>query len=226
MPSKNLCSHLLVVAHPDDETLFFGGLLQSLKDWHVVCVTDGNADGLGSQRQEQFFKAIKLLRVKKSEIYNFEDKFETRLNTYELVRKLSGLGKFKKVFTHSIVGEYGHPHHQDVSFATHQAFNKISPIYSVAYNCFPELKISLTKKQFELKTKILWDIYSGETKRLINYLPAHSQESFSKISYPEIESIYFCLSQNKPLDKKLVKAYKWFVPYLESGNANLNSRPF
>lgn len=226
MPSKKQCSHLLVVAHPDDEILFFGGLLQTLKDWHVICVTDGNADGFGSQRQEQFFRACKLLKVKRAEIYKFEDKFQTRLNTYELARKLAGLGKFKKIFTHSIVGEYGHRHHQDVSFATHQAFNKVSPIYSVAYNCFPELKISLTSKQFDMKTRILWDIYADETKRLINYLPAHSQENFLKVSYAEVESIYFCLSQNKPLDKKLVKAYTWLVPYLESGNANLPHRPF
>lgn len=225
MPSKKQCSHLLVVAHPDDETLFFAGLLQSLKDWHVVCVTDGHADGLGGQRQMEFLKACKALKVKTAEIFKLPDVFDSRLDILELTSRLKALGTFKKVFTHSIVGEYGHRHHQDVSFATHQAFAKRSPVFSLAYNCYPQLKISLTQKQFALKTRILWEIYGGETKRLINYLPAHSQENFIKLSMEEVDSIYLWLTERKPLSNA-IKAYRWLLPYLETGYANLETRPF
>ncbi len=226
MPSKTSARHLLVVAHPDDETLFFGGLIQSLKDWHVVSVTNGNADDLGPLRQSQFFSACRKLKVKKAQFLNFPDKFENRLDVNALKGVLTSLGNFKKVFTHSIVGEYGHPHHQDVSYAVHKAFDKISAVFSVAYNTYPEMKLLLTKKQFNLKGQILRDIYRDETKRFINFLPATSQENFVRLSMAEVEALYLWLSTGKPLSDKALQKYRWFMPYLELGTSNLKSRPF
>ena len=53
---------LVVTAHPDDETIFFGGLLQKKRNklpWHVVCAT---SDG-DPARKKQFTKACALLGV-------------------------------------------------------------------------------------------------------------------------------------------------------------------
>lgn len=45
---------LLVIAHPDDESMFFGPLLGALRatgaDTHVLCLSTGDADGLGATR--------------------------------------------------------------------------------------------------------------------------------------------------------------------------------
>ena len=83
---------LLVVAHPDDESIFFSGLLLNERKlpWKVICVTDGNADLAGSKRADQFKVACQLLKVK-SEQWNFPDKFEARLNTEKLMKKLTEL---------------------------------------------------------------------------------------------------------------------------------------
>jgi LmbE family N-acetylglucosaminyl deacetylase len=225
VPSKNTCSDLVVVAHPDDEALFFSGLLQTKKDWHVVCVTDGNADGLGSEREKQFFESCRKLKVKRAEIFNFPDVFDKHIDVEELIKRLKGLGPFKRIYTHSILGEYGHRHHQDVSYSVHHGFEK-STVYSVAYNAYPEIKIALTPAEFKKKTDILWNIYGGEIKRLIHLLPAHSYEAFCQVSLKEIDIIYHWLTQKKPLVTKDVKIYRWLIPYLESGGLSLQTRPF
>ena len=82
---------LLVVAHPDDESIFFAGAIQSLRDlpWHVICVTDGNADGRGAERAQEFATATKLLGVKKAEQWTYADKFPGRLPVNEVQKKPS-----------------------------------------------------------------------------------------------------------------------------------------
>lgn len=53
---------LLVVAHPDDETMFFGptivNLVKNNKSLVILCLTNGDADGLGQQREQEFSKVI------------------------------------------------------------------------------------------------------------------------------------------------------------------------
>ena len=44
---------IIIVAHPDDETLKFSSVLN---DALVVCVTDGNSLGRGCQRKREFNK--------------------------------------------------------------------------------------------------------------------------------------------------------------------------
>src|SRR5690349_14243249 len=101
---------LVVVAHPDDEALFFSGLVMSKKAyWHIVCVTDGNADGKGESRQTQFQRSCKALGAKHSTCLNLTDQFEVRLDQNRLINALQPFHQYKKVFTHSVLGEYGHP---------------------------------------------------------------------------------------------------------------------
>ncbi|MEK7355673.1 MAG: PIG-L family deacetylase, partial [Bdellovibrionota bacterium] len=124
------------MAQPDDETLFFGGLLQRRRTrrWTVVCVTDANADGQGKKRRKQFEKACRLLGVKKPLWWSFPDRYAERLPVVELIAKLRALPKPHTIYTHGIIGEYGHPHHQDVSYAVHLAFAEHPRVYASAYN--------------------------------------------------------------------------------------------
>jgi LmbE family N-acetylglucosaminyl deacetylase len=206
--------NLICVAHPDDETLFFAGLILSRRQnnlpWLVVCATsDGNED-----RHRQFNQACELLGVQNTQWWNFLDKYEQRLPIADLVAKLKSLPTPNEIFTHGIVGEYGHPHHQDVSFAVHLAFPAHPRLYSAAYNAFPEFEIHLFKEDFALKAKILTEVYGSETSRFLNILPATFVEGFFRMEFSEVEAIYDYLARDRELRLKDLKTQFWLKDYL------------
>ena len=211
--------NLLVVAHPDDESIFFSGLIQRIKKypWRVICLTDGNADGQGAKRKSDFIKACKVLNVADVEWWGYPDIYEKRLPVDEICDYLKSLPPPQQIFTHGPLGEYGHPHHQDTSFAVHMAFANEVPVYSVAYNTLPEIRIHLTPKEFNLKTKILSKIYGSETSRFLNLLPATSTEGYLRIDFKEVQALYDFVtskSKNKKLNTSKLRCYKWLSQYL------------
>lgn len=219
--------NLLIAAHPDDETIFFGGLLQVYrrKPWKVICVTDGNADGEGEKRKRDLFSACDKMRVKTCEMWDFQDRYEARLDVERLSERLR-LETPSEVFTHGILGEYGHPHHQDVSLAVHRAFPQGSPVYSVAYNCFAEKIFRIPQRAFQKKCEILAEVYFSETHRFARYLPAYNHEGFSRVQLEEVERVYAFLTGG-PLPKPAeLKTYGWFHPYLEEFRRQIKERPF
>ena len=63
---------LLIVAHPDDESLFAGSLLMTQNNWKVICVTCGYDD----IRKSEFKTAMKFANIKNFEIWEYEDIIE------------------------------------------------------------------------------------------------------------------------------------------------------
>ena len=65
---------LLVISHPDDESMFFGPTIQALRRagarTHILCLSNGDADGLGAVREKELESARKLLGVDSSEVVN------------------------------------------------------------------------------------------------------------------------------------------------------------
>lgn len=61
--------NILVIAHPDDESMFFVPTIRSLvrsgRTLWILCLTTGDYDGLGKQRQKEIHRAGKLLGVDK-----------------------------------------------------------------------------------------------------------------------------------------------------------------
>lgn len=221
-------SNLLIVAHPDDETIFFTGPLLQIRrnPWHVVCVTDGNADGRGQQRRQEFHNACKKLKVAKTEHWDFHDIFEERLDLNRLEQRLLNLPTPDLVYTHGVIGEYGHPHHQDVSYSVHKLFSKTAEVWSVAHNCFPEKVLKLTASQYALKTKILMQIYGKETQRFLHLLSATPVESFVRLNFKEVQMIYDYLCGRAPLDPRLLKAYRWLEANMPRQAEISRIRPF
>ncbi|CAA0827302.1 N-acetylglucosaminylphosphatidylinositol de-N-acetylase family protein [Striga hermonthica] len=58
---------LLVIAHPDDESMFFAPvinyLIQRGHNLHILCISTGNADGMGSIRKEELYLASAVLKI-------------------------------------------------------------------------------------------------------------------------------------------------------------------
>jgi LmbE family N-acetylglucosaminyl deacetylase len=218
---------LVCVAHPDDETIFFGGVIASKKyDWTAVCVTDANADGLGRERAKQFQAACRKLSVKESIFLQHPDIFDQRLDVIKLMNDLNQLGKFQQVYTHGPLGEYGHKHHQDVSFATYTVFAESAKMFSPAYNIYPHMKVPLDEETFQLKTEILRKIYAGESARTLSFLPATAAEGFSTLTLAEVNAIYSFLIGQGTLHKRQLHAYRWLADYIENRHFELKSRPF
>jgi LmbE family N-acetylglucosaminyl deacetylase len=220
--------NLVIVAHPDDESLFFAGaiLAQKKLPWHAICVTDGNADGHGQVRKHQFEKACKKLGIKKISSLNMPDRYTQRLDIKTIKVALESIETPNLVFTHGPVGEYGHPHHQDVSMAVHEFYNKKCEVIAVAHNCMPDKVFQLTTQQYKIKSEILSKIYFSETERFINFVPATPTESFAKFTLLEVQSLYQFFTENNMAALDKLKKYKWFKDYLTSLRTRIENRPF
>jgi LmbE family N-acetylglucosaminyl deacetylase len=208
---------LLVVAHPDDETIFFGGLLQRERSlpWKVICVTDGNFENRGEDRKKEFLAATKLLGVKQTEHWNFPDRFPDRLSVEEITAQLRDLEKPKEIYTHGPFGEYGHPHHQDVCLATHLAFPKLK-IFSPAWNCQADKVIKLSQTEYKKKTKAYEEIYFKETSRFLNMVPNTAVETFSHFTLAEVKTIVRFLRKEEELKPGTMKKFSWLEDQLPS----------
>lgn len=219
---------LLVVAHPDDETLFFSAALlqKSSIPFKVVCITNGNADGAGNARALQFKQACKKLKVKDSIQLDFPDIYEERLSIQKLIDYLKILPTPIEVYTHGIVGEYGHPHHQDVSFAVHKYYAKKVKIWVPAYNCNADKIMPLSAQDYAIKTKIYSQIYKGETMRFSQVIPNRNVDEFAQLSWSEVHEIYESIIEKRLPKKSKLKKYKWYYNYLVDKILTPDARPF
>lgn len=96
---------VLVVAHPDDESLWCGGLLARRDvDWTVICCSIPKAD---PERAYKFFLACEVLGAKARLLPYREDNGQFRLD-------LLDLRPFHVIVTHGRNGEYGHPQHKEL----------------------------------------------------------------------------------------------------------------
>ncbi|XP_068661503.1 uncharacterized protein [Aristolochia californica] len=121
---------LLVVAHPDDESMFFSPTILYLTSMghnvHVLCMSTGNADGKGSLREEELYKACEVLRVpfRQVKILNhpvLQDGFSNTWS-HQLLARVVGdeiaIHGIDLVITFDSYGVSGHPNHCDVYHGT------------------------------------------------------------------------------------------------------------
>jgi hypothetical protein len=118
---------LLLVAHPDDETIFAGGLMLARNEWewHVVCMTGVE------ERRAQFNRAMEAYRNCGVNIaYTRNHEFIDRAHLADRRLWLAALAKedcssWDIVLTHGARGEYGHHHHIWLNHIAHLLYENV-----------------------------------------------------------------------------------------------------
>ena len=71
---------LLITAHPDDESLFFAPTLVSLQSSNIdvffLCLSTGNADGLGKVRQQELIQSLNVLGIQDGKRWILDNRYE------------------------------------------------------------------------------------------------------------------------------------------------------
>lgn len=104
------CTKLMIVAHPDDETIFGGAeLAQHGLDYKVICLTNNS----NPTRKKEFNKVMEFFKVRSWEMWDWKDSLDSfdSLNVKNLERIVNSR-QWDKIVTHNPIGEYGHPQHK------------------------------------------------------------------------------------------------------------------
>lgn len=142
---------VMVVAHPDDESLWGGDALSDEKGWLVLCLT--NAD---NARAKKFNQAMDLFGVERK-IMAFPDKGMEAYSPSEesaIASELNGIinaTSIKKVVTHNPEGEYGHPAHKALSGIVLKTLKDTDKLHYFSFSKPGKENISPLKRQvFEI----------------------------------------------------------------------------
>ncbi|KNA24845.1 hypothetical protein SOVF_011980 isoform A [Spinacia oleracea] len=131
-PSKGDTLHkkaiLLVIAHPDDESMFFTPTINYLTsrghNVHILCLSTGNADGLGNIRKDELYKACAMLKVPLKQVVildhpELQDGFGKVWNLTviaKIVKDSIRSRGINTIITFDRYGVSGHCNHRDVYF--------------------------------------------------------------------------------------------------------------
>ena len=108
------CSKLMIVAHPDDESIFGGHNLRE-GGWLVVCITNG----YNPVRADEFRNTL-LATGNKGIILDYPDYQDGEKDDWTYVKngisadisRMVDYKQWEKIVTHNKWGEYGHIHHK------------------------------------------------------------------------------------------------------------------
>ncbi|XP_038687084.1 probable N-acetylglucosaminyl-phosphatidylinositol de-N-acetylase isoform X1 [Tripterygium wilfordii] len=129
---------LLVIAHPDDESMFFSPTINYLiarrHNLHILCLSVGNADGMGNLRKNELYQACAVLKVQLEKVrtldhQELQDGFGKFWN-HSLVAKIieeeiSGAG-IDLIITFDHYGVSRHCNHRDVHYGVCKYFHDTS----------------------------------------------------------------------------------------------------
>eukprot|EP00250_Pteridium_aquilinum_P006158 c16131_g1_i1 orf=205-996(+) len=161
---KNKKNALLVIAHPDDESMFFAPTLLSLASlgcYHVriLCLSNGNAEGLGAIRKQEMLSACSFLKVPMEDVDVLDDPVlqdgHKKIWSQELISQILSRTVTKHnidmIITFDKYGVSGHANH----IAVHGG------VCRFLWNCARNSQNNLSVEAWKLESVNIIQKYSG-----------------------------------------------------------------
>lgn len=154
----------VVVAHPDDETIFFGGTIRRLaaSGWgvDVVCVVGAwTSSHVTAIRRAEFHRACWMLRARGRHLSALD--LPGELDPDDLLTQLARVtwAQYDCLLTHGVFGDYGHPHHARVAAEVHRTGR---PVLSLAGPFRPIVSTTLSEEELAIKRGVAQSAYRSQ----------------------------------------------------------------
>ena len=167
--------NLMIVAHPDDETIWGGAhLLQD--NYLVVCITCGTS----RTRVEEFKKALAISKDSYV-MLSYPDKTNNKKDDWSKVynnikidlEKIIKLKKWDTIVTHNVDGEYGHIHHKmthNIVKSIYESNNIDSYLYFFGkyynkkdINLYKDSLVPISKEKSDIKINKMISVYKSQS---------------------------------------------------------------
>jgi LmbE family N-acetylglucosaminyl deacetylase len=206
----------VIVAHPDDETLWSGGTILSYPacEWFIVVLCRGN----DPDRAPKFAKALKVLKAK-GIMGNLDDGAKQKpLKAIEVetaILDLLPVRHFDMIITHSPVGEYTrHKRHEEIGEAVVKLWSRnqiaANQYWAFAYEDGNKKYLPRPDKKATIcntLTKRIWD----KKYKIITELYGFNKDSWEANTTPQAEAFWQFM---KPKD-----TLKWLVSLREKSGS-------
>ncbi len=170
---KQHYKQIMVLAHPDDETLFFSHVLLSEKrDVVVFCLTNG----YDFTRRKEFYKAMRyydvqgyMLKIPDRTVFSF---LFNNKNVKKIIRNIKrDFPSCDTVYTHNQEGEYGHRHHVIVSRSVADEFSDKVIVVPISCSAIGDDAFLLSGNVMAHKQFVFNNCYASQAKDVKQNLP-------------------------------------------------------